>query len=574
MNHCRPVSFGEIERGPHWSGDLKIAGRDWVYVASSRPGGMGTPSHLGSLAFLVGSLALTGIVAAYLWTVGRNASRLAASNQALDHAVGDLDAANERLREQNSRFDTAINNISQGLAFFDGERRLIVCNRRLVEMYALPPDRIVPGITLGEIIELRCEVGTTPVMDPDRYLVWRNSYALSDKSSDTTVELVDGRVIRICRQPMPDGGWVATHEDITAQRRGEQALAEARSRAERAQADAQAAHDRLVEALEVVPEGIALMDADDRLVLWNRHYAETYSLTGKIVAGMSFEDILRDGLARGQYADAIGREEEWLVQRLARHRLPSNRFEQRLSTGRYIVVEERRTADGGNIGIRIDVTEIKEREESFRLLFNSNPVPMLVVEAATLRFLDVNEAALAHYGYTRERFLEMTAFDIRPPEERPAFGEFMQGFRGGTQGAKTWRHLKADGTEILVTVYSTSLLYAGVEARLAAVVDVTERTRSEEQLLEQKRLMELRNREHVARPPHVRRRCAAPAVQSALSRHVRPLPRGGETGVHPAGASRRAVENGLVLRRSGEVQPHHSGVSRRRQGAQPHGRAR
>jgi diguanylate cyclase (GGDEF)-like protein/PAS domain S-box-containing protein len=482
-------SFAEIERGLHWSGNLRIADRDWVYVASSRPGGVGTPSHLGSLAFLIGSLALTGIVGAYLWTVGRNASRLEASNKALDRAVGDLDAANARLRDQNSRFDTAINNISQGLVFFDGERRLIVCNRRLIEMYGLPADRIVPGITLSQIIELRSEAGTMPVMRADEYLVWRNSEAVSGEPSDTTVDLVDGRTIRICRQPMLDGGWVATHEDITAQRRSERALAEARAGAERAQQDAQAAHSRLVEALEVVPEGIALMDADDRLVLWNRHYAETYSLTEKIVAGMRFEDILRDGLLRGQYADAIGREEEWLAERLALHRLPSNRFEQRLSSGRHIVVEERRTADGGNIGIRIDVTELKEREESFRLLFDSNPVPMLVIDGATLKFLDVNEAAVAHYGYTRERFLEMTALDIRRPEERPAFSEFMQAFNG-SRGAKLWRHLKADGTEILVTVYSTILPYAGVEARLAAVVDVTERARAEEQLLQQKRLMD------------------------------------------------------------------------------------
>jgi diguanylate cyclase (GGDEF)-like protein/PAS domain S-box-containing protein len=482
-------SFADVERGLHWSGNLRIADRDWSYLAAARPGGIGTPSHLGSLIFLLGSLALTGMVGAYLWTVGRNASRLETSYQALDRAVGDLDGANARLRDQNSRFDTAINNMSQGLAFFDGERRLIVCNRRLIDMYALPPDRIVPGITLSEIIDLRCEVGTTPVMPPDEYLVWRNSYALSDKSSDTTVELTDGRFIRICRQPMPDGAWVATHEDITAQRRSEQALAEARGGAERAQQAAQAAHDRLVEALEVVPEGIALMDADDRLVLWNRHYAETYSLTEKIVAGMRFEDILRDGLARGQYANAIGREEEWVAERLARHRLPSNRFEQRLSSGRYIVVEERRTADGGNIGLRIDVTEIKEREESFRLLFNSNPVPMLVIDAETLRFLDVNEVALAHYGYSRERFLEMTALDIRRPEERPAFSEFMQTFHG-SGGAKIWRHQKADGTDILVSVFSTSLSYAGVPARLAAVVDVTERTRTEDMLLEQKRRLD------------------------------------------------------------------------------------
>jgi diguanylate cyclase (GGDEF)-like protein/PAS domain S-box-containing protein len=481
-------SFADVERGLHWSGTLRIADRDWTYVAAARPGGIGTPSHLASLFFLVGGLAMTSMVTAYLWSVRRNASRLEASNQALDRAVGDLDAANARLRDQNSRFDTAINNISQGLAFFDGERRLIVCNRRLIEMYRLPPDKIVPGITLGEILGLR-ESGTMPVMPPEDYLVWRNSSALSDTSTDTTVELVDGRVIRICRQPMPDGAWVATHEDITAQRRSEQALAEARAGAERAQQDAQAAHGRLVEALEVMPEGMALMDADDRLVLWNRHYAQTYGMTQQIVAGKRFEDILRDGLAHGQYADAIGREEEWLAERLALHRLPSNRFEQRLASGRHVVVEEHRTADGGSIGIRMDVTEIKEREESFRLLFDSNPLPMLVIDADTLRLLAVNDAAVAYYGYARERFLEMSALDIRRPEERPAFSEFMQAFQG-SRGAKVWRHQKADGTDILVSVFSTSLSYAGVPTRLAAIVDVTERTRAETMLREQKRRLD------------------------------------------------------------------------------------
>jgi PAS domain S-box-containing protein len=158
--------------------------------------------------------------------------------------------------------------------------------------------------------------------------------------------------------------------------------------------------------------------------------------------------------------DAVGKEEEWLAARLASHALPSNRQEQRLSSGRCIVVEERRTANGGSIGVRIDVTEMKQREESFRLLFKSNPMPMWVVELETLRFLAVNAAATAHYGYSRDEFLQMTAFDIRPAEDRERFREYV---REGIidDGRHVWRHRKADGTCILVCVYHGYLTYAG-----------------------------------------------------------------------------------------------------------------
>jgi diguanylate cyclase (GGDEF)-like protein/PAS domain S-box-containing protein len=285
---------------------------------------------------------------------------------------------------------------------------------------------------------------------------------------------------------MPDRGWVATHEEITEQRRNEMALAEARRNAENATKDAQAAHARLVEAFEVIPEGIALWDADDRLVLWNSHYAETYRATGEaIAAGMRLEDILRKGLACGQYVDAVGREEEWLAERLAGHARASNRIEQLLSSGRYIVVEERRTANGGSIGIRVDITEMKQREESFRLMFDSNPVPMWAIDRDTLKFLAVNDAAVSHYGYSRDQFLRMTALDIRPADDGEVFTQFMRSGRDA-DGQDIWHHRKADGTDILVSVYSATLTYAGHTASLAAIVDVTERMRAGERLREQK----------------------------------------------------------------------------------------
>src|SRR5271165_1297067 len=123
-----------------------------------------------------------------------------------------------------TRFDTALNNMSQGLCFFDGAQRLIVSNRQYCEIYGLSTDDVRPGMRLKEIVELRYKAGSRPKMSTQDYLRWRNSPVITDKESDTIVALANGRVVRICHRPMPDGGWVATHEDITQRHQTERAL--------------------------------------------------------------------------------------------------------------------------------------------------------------------------------------------------------------------------------------------------------------------------------------------------------------------------------------------------------------
>jgi diguanylate cyclase (GGDEF)-like protein len=130
-------------------------------------------------------------------------------------------AQEENLRIRNLQFDTAINNMSQGLCFFDAAQRLIVCNDRYVEMYDLPPDRVGPGTPLAEIVDMRFQAGSFPAMSRDEYLHWRGNIAISAKPTESIVELRNGRTFRIRHRPMPDFGWVATHEDITEQRRSE-----------------------------------------------------------------------------------------------------------------------------------------------------------------------------------------------------------------------------------------------------------------------------------------------------------------------------------------------------------------
>jgi diguanylate cyclase (GGDEF)-like protein len=137
----------------------------------------------------------------------------------LQHELGQQQE--ETLRTRNLQFDTAINNMSQGLCFFDAEQRLIVCNDRYVEMYDLPPDRVGPGTPLAEIVDMRFEAGSVPAMSREEYLRWRGKVAISSKPIDSIVELRNGRTFKIRHRPMPDCGWVATHEDITEQRRSE-----------------------------------------------------------------------------------------------------------------------------------------------------------------------------------------------------------------------------------------------------------------------------------------------------------------------------------------------------------------
>ena len=136
-----------------------------------------------------------------------------------------------------------------------------------------------------------------------------------------------------------------------------------------------------------------------------------------------------------------------------------------------------------------DITErkhaeeaLREGEERYRLLFESNPQPMWVYDVETLRFLAVNEAAIRHYGYSRAEFLAMTVKDIRPPEDVPALMDNVANVQGGFDEAGTWRHLKKDGSRIDVEVTSHELVFAGRRAELVLANDVTERKRVEREL--------------------------------------------------------------------------------------------
>ncbi|HEY0836194.1 MAG TPA: ATP-binding protein [Azospirillum sp.] len=150
---------------------------------------------------------------------------------------------------------------------------------------------------------------------------------------------------------------------------GERILCSVRNTTERTRAreDAHRAHDLLADAVENVPGGFVLFDPDDRLVLCNSRFREIYSKSADIIApGVRFEEIVRSGAARGQYAVPAEQLDAWVEDYLDRHRTPGPPFEQRLADGRWIRVEERRTRDGSTVGVRTDITDLKEREAELK----------------------------------------------------------------------------------------------------------------------------------------------------------------------------------------------------------------
>jgi PAS domain S-box-containing protein len=144
------------------------------------------------------------------------------------------------------------------------------------------------------------------------------------------------------------------------------------------------------------------------------------------------------------------------------------------------------------LGYGIDISErkiaemeLRQSEEKYKLLFESNPLPMWMFSLPDYSIIDVNEAALRQYGYEKEHFLSLSALDLRPEEEVERFLTYQNtAYRLGTRNAGIWKHKRKDGSIIYVDILSHDVIYEGRAVRLILANDVTDKYIAEEKLKE------------------------------------------------------------------------------------------
>jgi PAS domain S-box-containing protein len=264
-----------------------------------------------------------------------------------------------------------------------------------------------------------------------------------------------------------------------------------RSRAEKALRDTERLARSLVEHL---PQRIFVKDVDSRYIFCNSAFARDLHMNPSQIVGKDDFALFPRELAEGYRSD------DRAVTANGAAREVDERYEA-AAEARWIHTTKipYRDEEGviiGVLGMYEDVTDRKRSEEEirrharlsaqaeheFRTLFAANPLPMWIYDRTTLRFLEVNDAAVRRYGYDRDEFLAMTIADVRPPEDVARLLTHLAQPREVWRAAGNWRHRLKSGEIIDVDVTSHVITFAGEPATLVVAQDVTELKRSVEAL--------------------------------------------------------------------------------------------
>lgn len=252
--------------------------------------------------------------------------------------------------------------------------------------------------------------------------------------------------------------------------------------------------NRFIEAtLENLPIGVAvnLIDSGE-VTIMNKKFAEIYGWPKDILTDLEtfFKKIYPDEEHRKQMVDMVMADmasqnpERMNWEHL---RITTQQGDEKLINAKNIPLYEQNLM----ISTVVDVTaqveaekRLAESEHNYRLLFQKSPLPMWIYDPENLKFIEVNDAAIKHYGYTRKEFYGMTLLDIRPKVDRKEFLNIVKIHVDHNITETTeWRHIKKNKEVIDVRVTGSSINYFGNDYRLILVNDISEQKKAEELVL-------------------------------------------------------------------------------------------
>ena len=318
------------------------------------------------------------------------------------------------INEEKSRLDTAISHMSQGLVMFDASHRVALRNRRYCELYGLAPEIVKSGLSFRDLLILRKEAGSL-VDDVDEILDRVNESLAKGQSHSIIRPAKNGRMIRIVSEPLRDGGWVATHEDVTER----QQLLEFR---ERAEAIAREKSAQLDAALNNMAHGLCLYDAEGRIVLFNRRYCEFMGQDEKDLPGLSLLDLFRrHAAAHWSMPDP----EAHVASILASVRAGEIGTVEAAGAGNRILRVVRHPIEGGGwVATFEDITEQRQAEQErdqnrafLDLIIDNVPSAIFVKRVEDRRYVLVNGAGERFWGKSREGIIGKTSWEVFPAEE-------------------------------------------------------------------------------------------------------------------------------------------------------------
>lgn len=337
--------------------------------------------------------------------------------QRIEERTNEITIANRKLKHSVEQLDTALSNMSQGLIMFDSTGRLVVCNDRYRKMYKLSPDLAKPDCSVVDLLKHRVANGTFSG-NPEKYV--SDLLATITQGTPTTqeVETGDGRIIAVMNHTMAGGGWVSTHEDVTARKNADATLRESEA--------------RFADLFEFSPDALVLVDATGVIQLANSEAKRLFSDGSDDLVSRPVESLIPEDLRskhrelRKDFGDSDNQRAMGAAQtHFTALRRDGSIFPADISVSSI-------TTNGKRMFCAVvrDITERMRTEDELRrtqkfldTVIDNVPAPIIVKDVPNLaqdardcRFTFVNRACEELFGVPRQQLIGKSAAELYPKE--------------------------------------------------------------------------------------------------------------------------------------------------------------